>query len=145
MTSRNLMTSLLALTLMVFVGGCDSESDGSGNIATFDLGPYCGEGTGLNDDGTQCVANLALDVNCGQGTELNAEDTQCVPVYDCFRGGFCSKAAVEGFLSEGHGNSYAGDTLESSGCSADPSAWARGVELVLASWAKPSTYADMCH
>jgi hypothetical protein len=35
MTLRNLMTSLLALTLMVFVGGCNSDTDETSNLVAW--------------------------------------------------------------------------------------------------------------
>jgi hypothetical protein len=95
MTLRNLMTSLLALTLMVFVAGCDSDTDESSNLA---------------DSG-----------------------------YDCFRGGWCSKAAAQGWFTEADGNIYAKDTLDSSGCKDNPdnfggrgdARWALGEATVL--------------
>ena len=92
MTARSLMTPLLALTLMVFVGGCDSELDETSNLAALPRYP------------------------CGEGTEPNADGTRCVAAYDCFRGGFCSEAAVDGWFTEADGNIYAGDTKASSGC-----------------------------
>jgi hypothetical protein len=104
MAFRNLMTPLLALTLMAFVGGCDSELDETSNLAVIDAS------------------------SCGEGTELNADGTQCVPVYDCFRGGFCSEAAVQGWFTEADGNIYARDTMASSGCETRPDSWSAGLQ-----------------
>jgi hypothetical protein len=68
----------------------------------------------------------AVTVSCGEGTKLNTDGTQCVPVnvpvnvpaYDCFRGGYCSKAAAIAWFTEANGNIYAGHTIDSSGCAA---------------------------
>jgi hypothetical protein len=105
MTLRNLMTSLLALTLMVLVGGCDSELDETSNLAAI------------------------TSSSCGEGTELNADGTQCVTAYDCWRGGFCSEAAAKGWFTEADGNIYAGDTIASSGCNTHM--WDLGAEFAL--------------
>ncbi len=73
MTLRNLMTSLLALTLMVCVVGCDSDTDETSNLAASDW-----------------------------------------PA--CYKAGFCSEAAAQGYFTEAQGNIHAGETMESSGC-----------------------------
>ena len=165
MTLRNLMTSLLALTLMVFVGGCDSELDETSNLAvTGDISQYCGEGTEPNADGTQCVPatfvagclagggsfedGICIGLSCGDGTEPNADGTQCVPVYECFRGGFCSEAAAREYFTEAYGNIYAEDTIQSTGCDAtadDALRWDAGVEFigVTLAWAV-GTYRRTC-
>jgi hypothetical protein len=86
---------------------------------------------GMRDSELDETSNLAVtDASaCGEGTELNADGTQCVPVYDCFRGGFCSLAAAQGWFTAADGNIYAGDTIASSGCNTHM--WDLGAEFAL--------------
>ena len=160
MILRNLMICLLTLTLMVFVGGCDSELDETSNLAVitteFDLDPYCGEGTQPNADQSQCIPATFLDgclagggsiedgiciaaanVSCGEGTELNNDGTQCVPVYDCFRGGFCSKAAaLFGDQPWPYANIYAEHVFDDARCGGSTD-WDSGIAIASALQGSP--------
>ena len=120
--------------------GVDSVDITTDNQASYDEGAAsvtplnCGLGTGENDAGDACEPNLSMDVVIddvdaivptdayaaqvcadGGGT-FDAATGVCAPAYDCFRGGFCSEAAAEGWFTAQQGNLYDGDTLQSSGC-----------------------------
>jgi len=137
MKLRTLLTVALAMGTLALTTGCEEfgsdqiETDKISNLAVteFDLSPYCGEGTELNEAETLCVPSAAA---CGEETELNADGTQCVPVYDCFRGGYCAKLAEEGYTFEKYGNIYAGHTKDkctNQRSAYDEVAWKIGWEL----------------
>ena len=82
MTLRNLMTSLLALTLMVCVVGCDSDTDSydETDYTEVDVDPVSGGVMAhfYADDGSMIILFARAHLS---------------PWYECYRAGFCSKAA----------------------------------------------------
>ena len=79
MTLRNLMTSLLALTLMVCVGGCDSDTDETSNLAASDWSEcytagFCSEAARLGyfpeDEGNIYAGQTMESSGCGDTESL---------------------------------------------------------------------------
>ncbi|MAA77848.1 MAG: hypothetical protein CL916_01205 [Deltaproteobacteria bacterium] len=99
----------------------------------------CDTGTLINEGGDACIPNMSVDVSINNenfivptetytqelcvaaGGRFNDETGICTEAYNCFYGGFCSRAANLGFTAESNGNLYDNDTPENTGC--EDSSW----------------------
>ena len=79
----------------------------------------------------------AAQVCTDAGGAFDAETGACAPVYECFRGGYCSEAASRWGIGAEDGNLYDGHTPQGSGCDTTQDTlfvWRRGVGVAWTEW-----------